>query len=134
MFGMGEEFLSSPVFQELAVSLAGAFERFFKVERDRGQSRGEIKGEEKGEIDECYEELMANPGLLKVGCEPSDGSDSEPSVCNLQFDKINKMVLQSQPRPSTVISAKKKVVVRPQSSIKTSMFRKQQGLSVGLSR
>lgn len=32
--------------------------------------------EEKAEVEECEEELLANPTLLKVGCEPSDGSDS----------------------------------------------------------
>lgn len=77
---------------------------------------------------------MTNQGLLKVGCEPSDGSDSEPSVCNLQFEKINKMVLQNQQKPTLDASIKKKVIVRPQSSIKPTTTLKSQGYSIGLSR
>lgn len=57
--------------------------------------------------------------LLKIGCEPSDGSDSQPSVCNINFDKINKMVVNMQSRPATDSSnIKKKIVVRPQSYYK----------------
>jgi len=37
------------------------------------------------------EEILGNPLLLKMGCDPSEGSDSEPSVCNINFDRINKM-------------------------------------------
>ena len=44
---------------------------------------------------------MNNANLLKIGCDPSDGSDSEPSVCNLNFDKINKLAMHTLPRPST---------------------------------
>jgi hypothetical protein len=33
-------------------------------------------GKREREVEEVEEELMANANLLKVGCEPSDGSDS----------------------------------------------------------
>jgi hypothetical protein len=60
--------------------------------------------------------------LLKIGCEPSDGSDSEPSVCNLNFEKINKMVVNLQSRPASENSSiKKRGVPRPQSYNKSTV-------------
>ena len=76
------------------------------------------------EVEECEEELLANPTLLKVGCEPSDGSDSEPSVCNLQFDRINKLAVHVRPRPATEgLSGRRKSITRPQSSKKEGAVR-----------
>jgi hypothetical protein len=60
--------------------------------------------------------------LLKVGCDPSDGSDSEPSVCNINFEKINKMAVNLQSRPASENTAqKKKPPPRPQSYTKSNL-------------
>lgn len=34
---------------------------------------------------------MENNNLLRFGNDKDDGSDSEPSVCNINFENLNKM-------------------------------------------
>jgi hypothetical protein len=78
---MNDQFLSSQALQEVAQSLARAIHRYYKL---NSLDKDTI-------FDEIEEELLGSPSLLKMGCEPSEGSDSQPSICNINFDKINKM-------------------------------------------
>lgn len=113
-FGMNDRFLSSDALQEVAVTLCKAICKYYKLEKT---------GETRTEMDDCEEEMLGNPALMKVGCDPSDGSDSEPSLCNLNFDKINKMSLNLTARPSSENNASKKKPnppLRPQSYKKAS--------------
>jgi hypothetical protein len=98
----------------VAVTLCKAICKYYKLEKT---------GETRTEMDDCEEEMLGNPALMKVGCDPSDGSDSEPSLCNLNFDKINKMSLNLTARPASENNASKKKSnppLRPQSYKKAS--------------
>jgi len=58
--------------------------------------------------------MLTDPQLMKVGCEVSDGSDSDPSVSNINFEKLNKMSNRQDIKITETISPKKKSL-RPQS-------------------
>lgn len=46
------------------------------------------------DVDLFYSELTNDFGLLKIGSEQDNGSDSEPSVDNIKLDQLNKMAVR----------------------------------------
>lgn len=79
------------VFTDIASAIGRGCLALFRVRTViPGKGQGNVNEETNSEgLDNFENELLNDSSLIKIGSEKDSGSESEPSVDNIKFDKLN---------------------------------------------